>query len=553
VQSALFTLEGMIGPTCTDEVKKHKQWETRRSKLVVEFNEWDWTTGPFVMTPFATLLQEINPEIASVKKKADKLREELKSDLKELLLEINLGLSDMGAFPSKYYEQFNDVGNYGGQLDVDNLHLLRQMQAKVEDASNRLGALRGDGKGFGPYEKLLGDIKKIRKRLKEDDVAEFQPGRSASLMTKSDKLKADLEKQGPTGDNTALAKLIQALDQESQEVKARARLFKSYRDKFMELEKRIRVEVPRKAKAIDNTAEISPDRIPLLTKLETSRALLTSATATEAAIKQALQSLTDSLALLLENDDAINDLISKDRVGKMEDKTKALIESENEATYLNLLQQANDAVKECKEKKANKKTLKVIKDLISDAKKTAKEKDFVAAGQQAAYALKMANELAADPLGSNMTGRGREQLKKLAERWRNALKQVDTHFKTLAGNVDAACKKDNRPQVLAAAQKFKDMFKKRFTDRFKEDAFDHALIMLQGEPPTDEGAKEKDRAMKKKFREEALKVVRDIRKQLTSDPFLDSLTGRTPFGSLHFVPLVRALDDIDLNVQRTDE
>jgi hypothetical protein len=172
-------------------------------------------------------------------------------------------------------------------------------------------------------------------------------------------------------------------------------------------------------------------------------------------------------------------------------------------------------------------------------------------------ALRMAERLKNDPIGSQMTERGRQQLKRLSPRWISGVSTVQTSVEGLAGAIEKAfgdAGNKTRGEVV------KRVFDGKVQPRFKElnpKDFQAELLVLQRKAPSKRKDKHADRKEKKKYREQGLTKVRKYKRLVMKDPVYQSLLFETnPWAKkdkkarVDGLPLMRALNDLELNLSR---
>ena len=198
-------------------------------------------------------------------------------------------------------------------------------------------------------------------------------------------------------------------------------------------------------------------------------------------------------------------------------------------------------------------------DLYKQAEKSFKKETFGDAAKKMELVCRLMRMLADNPLGSQVTGRGQEHLKELNVRWGNAIKTLNSSIGGLGDAILNSCKSAtdelDESQSGAIRKKFDSTVSKPIESDLDPGAFQRELLVLQGAVPSKKVDRDKDEANKKKYREQALAKVRNYQRLLQKHPMYQTVMfqsnpWRKDNGTVNALDLMRAINDIDLNVQR---
>ena len=161
-----------------------------------------------------------------------------------------------------------------------------------------------------------------------------------------------------------------------------------------------------------------------------------------------------------------------------------------------------------------------------------------------------------DPMGSGVTGRGRKHLNELDSRWKGGVKTLLDSVDLLEQAIKDSC--EATPDVVssAIATSFHNVVPVPFEKELPKRMFESEIIVLQADPPKKGGdEKLKDREKKKKYREKALVKVRQVKSLIASGPMYKSIVfSSNPWskrsGNVNGLEVMRAINDLDLNIQR---
>ncbi|ADB16516.1 hypothetical protein Psta_1842 [Pirellula staleyi DSM 6068] len=205
----------------------------------------------------------------------------------------------------------------------------------------------------------------------------------------------------------------------------------------------------------------------------------------------------------------------------------------------------------------DKTELSRIDSLAKEAAKMYKKKDIAGARRSMVLAYQLALQLDKDPLASQTTDRGKKHLKELNPRWTNGIKTLLDSL----GGLEKAIEKsaDGTPDVTPAdiTRTFNTKVTTRMKDQLDPAAFQQELLVLASDSPGGK-KKEADLAKKRKLREQALAKLRRYRDMVQKGPLFRSvIMENNPWsrdgGSVLGLPLLRAINDLDLNLQRAVE
>ena len=198
-------------------------------------------------------------------------------------------------------------------------------------------------------------------------------------------------------------------------------------------------------------------------------------------------------------------------------------------------------------------------DLYKQAEKSFKKGTFGDAAKKMELVCRLMKLLADNPLGSQVTGRGQEHLKELNVRWGNAIETLNKSIGGLGDAIFDSCKvateELDETQSGAILKKFDSKVSVPIKSELDPGAFQRELLVLQGAVPSKKEDRNKDEANKKKYREQALAKVRNYQRLLQKHPMYQTVMfqsnpWRKSNGTVNALDLMRAINDIDLNVQR---
>ncbi|MEQ1825479.1 MAG: hypothetical protein ABL921_06010, partial [Pirellula sp.] len=198
-------------------------------------------------------------------------------------------------------------------------------------------------------------------------------------------------------------------------------------------------------------------------------------------------------------------------------------------------------------------------ELYKQAEKSFKKGTFGDAAKKMELVCRLMRMLADSPLGSQVTGRGPEHLKELNVRWGNAIQTLNNSLGGLGDAIFSSCKSAtdelNETQSAVIRKKFDSKVAVPVKTELDPGAFQRELLVLQGAVPSKKEEREKDEANKKKYREQALAKVRNYQRLLQKHPMYQTVMfqsnpWRKDNGTVNALDLMRAINDIDLNVQR---
>ena len=195
--------------------------------------------------------------------------------------------------------------------------------------------------------------------------------------------------------------------------------------------------------------------------------------------------------------------------------------------------------------------------LYKQAMEAFKKKQVADALKKMLLAHRLMENLRNNPMGSMVTGRGQEHLKELNIRWSNSIGTLTNSLSSLSGLIEVSCKAatDEIKDPGSITKKFDERVSKQVEKQFDPAAFQRELLVLQGAAPEKKADQPKDLENKKKYREQALAKVRDYKRLVSKHPtFQLVMFQNSPWskqgGRVNAMDLMRALNDIDLNVQR---
>lgn len=198
-------------------------------------------------------------------------------------------------------------------------------------------------------------------------------------------------------------------------------------------------------------------------------------------------------------------------------------------------------------------------DAAKSAKTAFKNKNLAEAAKRMELASRMMKGLARNPQGSQVTGRGQENLSQLNARWRKGIETLEGSLGNLSNAISqsfAEATDEFTPEQGRNVQsKFNDQVVTRVLSDFDAQAFERGLLVLQAPAPKDKAAKEKDLANKKKYRESLLVISRRYQDFIQKNPvnkriFFQPNPWQKENGFVNAVELMRAINDINLNVER---
>lgn len=329
--------------------------------------------------------------------------------------------------------------------------------------------------------------------------------------------------------------------------------------------------------------EINADHLPISGRLATVEAGLMAETLEALNIQK---KKLDNVALELEFTlDEGRELVAKKQVADQQGTTFDMAKEGGEAfaeiakegqkaeqkerqridALLELRSKYNDTVELYLETRARLKKVKEldtaeyerIVTLYKEGKGAAEKQDWGAAFRKVDLAYRMALHLESDPLASQTTERGRKHLKELNPRWTGGIGTLLGSVEKLSEAIGKSAADD--PEVGGADKvtgPFNDLVVSRMTNALEADAFQQELLILSSDPPKKKADKEKDLAKKRKIREQALTKVRRFHNIVSKDTVFTSLMyENNPWskqgGAVMGLPLMRALNDLDLNLQRS--
>lgn len=207
----------------------------------------------------------------------------------------------------------------------------------------------------------------------------------------------------------------------------------------------------------------------------------------------------------------------------------------------------------------DKTELSRIDSLYTEAAKTFKKGDLGGAKRSMVLAYQLLVQLEADPLASQTTERGKNHLKELNPRWTNSIKTLVDSLGNLESKIEESGKGATEYDSAAIAGKFKTKIVNTISGELDPTAFQQELLVLASESPKSNSPKyAKDLAKKRKLREQALAKLRRYREIVQKNPvYRGVITENNPWsregGAVMGLPLLRAINDLDLNLQRAVE
>lgn len=198
-------------------------------------------------------------------------------------------------------------------------------------------------------------------------------------------------------------------------------------------------------------------------------------------------------------------------------------------------------------------------DAAKAAKGAYKNKNLAEAAKRMELASRMMKGLAKNPKGSQVTGRGQENLSQLNARWRKGIETLEGSLgnlsKAISQSLTEASDEFTADQGRNVQSKFNEQVVTRVLSDFDAQAFERGLLVLQAPAPKDKAAQEKDLANKKKYRESLLAISRRYQDFIQKNPannriFFQPNPWQKENGFINAVELMRAINDINLNVER---
>jgi hypothetical protein len=548
---ALVDFDGATGKDSPAYKAIYDDFARRRQQLAADFQNNLKTGQPFARKPLEDLTAEIRQKTEEAVGEVAKARPALEKKIKELLLQLSLALTGLEGsnLPAAYADKLSkDLSTIADQMKTDSLDLLQALDKRVDE----IAAAMKKGSRSNDMEACESRLERAGNELKNKEIKKYQTATKVALKSKIADLKERLYNDGPTK-LEPIKKELTELEGDVQKAKARAAIIHRLSKEFQGFETRLRTELPTRLKEIDAKAAVVIDRLPIYGKLNAAVANLNAETDAQVAmLEKKLKLLQEGLDALMGNDQALRDLLAEDAKTSDAEGAKRVDDSIHSEMYLDASRQATELVKKCKGQGSVKSDRRAIKDILSRAKKSYEAKNFSTAANEAGLALRLAKQLFDDPQGSATTHGGREVLQHLVRRWKRALEQVKEAFQKSHTEIDKAAAADTRQEVIAAAKKVKELVEARL-GKFDAKAFNKEVAVLEREPPTDPSKQAANQATKKKYRELALRKVRGFRNLLLRDPVLKTLKGRNPWGTINYVPIIRALDDLNLHIQKIDE
>ncbi|MFO0869026.1 MAG: hypothetical protein U0935_08725 [Pirellulales bacterium] len=441
------------------------------------------------------------------------------------------------------------------------------------------------------YDDLKSRLSGVVKKLNSSDLKKSMPTERDRLLGLVLDAQTELRTGGPglidDATHPGWDTRIRDMETELTQLQQRLRELKTLRGQLTEKANQIRASIngPLISQLKSLTGkEVNPDHLPLSSKLSQLEAGFASESidALKLQLKK-VENLAQEVEFTL--DDGAELVVQKEedqRQGKgfalascgnetfeeiaRESERAAKEDQENLDALLELRSRYNDEVslyKEVRErlkgvpdldKDELKRIVGVYKEGLAAVKKPAE--DWATGYRKVSLARRMAEQLEKDPLASQTTERGRKHLKELNPRWTKGIETLLGTVRGLSGKIGEAAESD--PEI-GDAKKVTEPFNAVVLDHMSAalevDAFQQELLVLGADAPSGKVEKEKDLARKRQIREQALAKVRRYLNVVSKDPIFAALMyENNPWsrsgGAVQGLPLVRALNDLDLNIQR---
>lgn len=441
-------------------------------------------------------------------------------------------------------------------------------------APEKQSALFSGTQAQNDYNELKSRLSTIRSTLKNKEWAFYVPKSVEKVSSELSSVDSDLRSDGYPGlmDSPVLQKHRNAVDAVSASLNTLVATFNKVKKRRDEIEQKLVLFRSRITKELEPAIEkagnikITGEHLPIMK----ASVLLSLRLGTEdldefATIESELGMLNDDLTLLLlaaDEPNGLADQIEAHKNGEAEKLQTIELMLEARLEYETTRKEFDEVWKKLKSvKDVDKKELDVIRTLKNQANDatTSKPENWKKATKDIKLALLLAERLEKDPLGSQTTDRGQKHLTELTPRWIGGIRRINETVNV--GLHDAIFKscdadKENVADAVGISRLFKATIGSRFdASSLKEDAFTSELLVMQRVAPKGKKEKEADKREKKKAREQALVKLRQYKHLVEKDPvFQDLMYKKNPWtnegGHVDGLPLMRAINDIELNVER---
>lgn len=451
----------------------------------------------------------------------------------------------------------------------------RKFLDSLLDSSTEGGGPIFDGtQAQNDYDKLKQQLDSVRSDLKDKDLRLYVPRGVEKVSSELSSADSQLRSDGYPGllDAPVLQKHTDAVAAVRKSLTNLKQLFGSVKPRREQIRQKLvdfRVRITKELEpAIEKVAggTISGEHLPIMQATTLLDLRLNTEDMKEFdAIESELSMLGDDLTLLLLSADEPNGL--KDQVeavknGEAKKDETLKLKLEARMQYESSRKQFDEIWKGLRSRKdVDQRELDVIRTIKNQATEATQSKpeNWTKGTKDIKLAILLAERLQKDPLASQSTDRGQSNLKELTPRWIRGIERInETVNAGLHNAILKSCEADT--ENVADAAGISNLFKSKIGSKFdksslKEDAFAAELLILQRLAPKKSEAKAADKKEKKKAREQALVKLRYYKQIVQKDPmFQNLLFKKNPWtndgGNVDGLPLMRAINDIELNVER---
>lgn len=423
------------------------------------------------------------------------------------------------------------------------------------------------------YDALKSRLKAVRKPLmKTKDYGIYISKTQSKVADQLSSVEAGLRSDGYVGlaDDAAKTKHTEgvvAVEKAFTELKTHFAKVKAKRDELenelVQIRERVSSELVQLIRE-KTGASIAVEHLPVMKAADilSDRLTLSEDLAEFASIEVEIGMLLDDVTLLF---------LEADEPGAFQAEKDACIKAEQEElAVIRVAQEKRIQYESDKEKflkiwkvlrnlsgidKGERDTIKSVKDTAIQAAKS-KPADWTKAAKNMALALRLAERLEKDPIASQTTDRGRSHLKELTPRWTKGIDRLNTTVKDgLGGAIVKSCDEPDDVDAKKVGEVYGSTVVPRFEDNLIPSDFEAELLVLSRKAPLRGKARKTDHAEKKKKREQALVKVRKYKRMVQKDLMYQTLLFKSnPWsskgGAVDGLPLMRSLNDLELNIER---